>query len=324
MRRIFSFFFCVTVFFANGFSQDFQHVDDKVKLYPKRFGSAEQLAAQIEKDFSDETDRVRAIYTWITHHISYDMEAYLKGETLINFSYSDREDYIRKKAAVEEHAAVNALRTGKAVCEGYAQLFRKVSELMGIPCKVVSGYSKTNVNDITNIPDEADHAWNAVRINHQWYLLDVTWGAGSANGNTWKQNFDDFFFFTDPDIFATSHYPSQKDWAFTTNLGSLEDFFKAPVFKKAYFENKLTLVSPKIGVLEVKSDTSIEFEIDVPKDNLEFHYAFQGQSHPTEIIPVCKDRKCKFGIPFEINQNTELTVFASKKPILQYKILLKN
>lgn len=40
---------------------------------------------------------------------------------------------------------------------------------LGIPCKVVSGVSR-------NQP----HAWNQVKIDGKWYLVDATWDDGSC------------------------------------------------------------------------------------------------------------------------------------------------
>lgn len=49
---------------------------------------------------------------------------------------------------------------GKGVCEAYAGLFKRMCELCGIECEIVSN---------------ADHAWNRAKVNGEWKYFDVTW-----------------------------------------------------------------------------------------------------------------------------------------------------
>ena len=49
-----------------------------------------------------------------------------------------------------------------AVCEGYSKAFKLLAERNGIECYVVSC-------------DELEHAWNMVKLNGNYYMVDVTW-----------------------------------------------------------------------------------------------------------------------------------------------------
>ncbi len=233
MKLVFIFLFlCVTITSVQ--AQDFDSVDQRVSLYPKQYASADQLADQITKDFTNDFDKVRAIYTWLTLNISYDLGTFYSGKSDIDFSYFDKEDLQRKLAAIDMFTVNKTLRTNKAVCEGYARTFKKVSDLLKIPCLFIDGYSKTEVNDIGNVLKEGDHAWNAIRVSNTWYLIDTTWGAGYSEGDKWIQHFDDFFFLTDPDTFALTHYPSEKEFLFTKNPITKKQFYKTPIYDKAF------------------------------------------------------------------------------------------
>ncbi|MCQ2514786.1 MAG: hypothetical protein MJ089_06855 [Ruminococcus sp.] len=60
--------------------------------------------------------------------------------------------------------AYGVLVEGNAVCEGYARAVNLLCNEFGIECVNVSGMSKTQ-----------NHIWNCVKINGEWYQLDVTW-----------------------------------------------------------------------------------------------------------------------------------------------------
>lgn len=60
----------------------------------------------------------------------------------------------------------------RAVCEGYAKLFKLLCNANGIPCILVTGGSSTDA--MGNVV--ADHMWNYVQMEDgMWYLVDTTW-----------------------------------------------------------------------------------------------------------------------------------------------------
>lgn len=67
-------------------------------------------------------------------------------------NYNDNDTYL-------VHTAYGALVNKQAVCEGYAKAYKLLLNAMGIECDVV-------IN--------ADHAWNVVCLDGEWYLVDVT------------------------------------------------------------------------------------------------------------------------------------------------------
>ena len=54
----------------------------------------------------------------------------------------------------------------KGICLGYASTFQLLMELSGIECVTVHGMSHAGT---------AEHAWNLVRLDGEWYAVDTTW-----------------------------------------------------------------------------------------------------------------------------------------------------
>lgn len=61
-------------------------------------------------------------------------------------------------------SAYSALVEGKSVCAGYSKAFQLVMHELGIPCYYITGKV-----------EGSNHAWNIVRINGDFYNVDVLW-----------------------------------------------------------------------------------------------------------------------------------------------------
>lgn len=68
----------------------------------------------------------------------------------------------------------------KAVCEGYARTCKYILDELDIPCIIACGIAKNSQN-VTE-----SHAWNYVKIDGNWYALDVTWNDPIINNGTGK------------------------------------------------------------------------------------------------------------------------------------------
>lgn len=58
---------------------------------------------------------------------------------------------------------------GEAVCEGYAKAYKYLCDALKLRCMVVHGTAKSSVNG-----KEEGHAWNVVRVDGNFYHVDVT------------------------------------------------------------------------------------------------------------------------------------------------------
>lgn len=68
----------------------------------------------------------------------------------------------------------------KAVCEGYARTCKYILDELDIPCIIACGIGKNSVGTTES------HAWNYVKVDGQWYALDVTWNDPVINNGTGK------------------------------------------------------------------------------------------------------------------------------------------
>ena len=93
----------------------------------------------------------------ITNDMSqYEIELYLHDYLVNNVKYVN--------GTSNTNNAYGALVNGQAVCEGYADAFQYLLTQAGISSCVVTGTSKGE-----------GHAWNLVKIDGEYYYVDVTW-----------------------------------------------------------------------------------------------------------------------------------------------------
>jgi len=153
--------------------------------------------------------------------------------------------------------AASTLRNRSSVCSGYAELFQQLGHHAGLDVKIVRGYGIGWTARYQNEQPEENHAWNAVRINGRWHLLDVTWAAGRATADlTYVRQFDDAYFFTDPQQFFVKHKPNVAIWSLLTG-----DTFEAPATEgDANRTFGVQLVSPLNGDISIKVGERVTVE----------------------------------------------------------------
>ncbi len=101
-------------------------------------------------------NQVKAVHDFICNNANYDMTI---ATDYFGYRYNSAFDCFVEK---------------KAVCSGYALLFQKFMEQMGIPSYYIA-------ND--------NHAWNIVYVDGAWYQIDCTW-----DGQDNQTRYDYFLF----------------------------------------------------------------------------------------------------------------------------------
>lgn len=167
----------------------------------------DRLAFSIARNSRSEKEKVQAIYRWIASNIIYDHELGRKTEL-------QRQIYTSEKNVVQE-----ALRREKALCGGFAFMFRDLCKELGIESEVIHGFTKDYAagSKNKNVPH---HTWNAVKLDGRWQLLDITWAIGHGA----KNKPDDFWFLTSAEEFVYSHYPEDQKWTLLPNPISFIEF----------------------------------------------------------------------------------------------------
>ncbi len=173
---------------------------------PAAEASLECLAGYLTGPARNDRERARAIYTWLAANIAYDV-----GTS--PFSGRSGTDVVE-----------STLRTRKAVCEGYAELFYELGERMGLTMKRIRGYSKGHTYYKGKRFDSFNHEWIGVRLDGGWRLIDPTWGAGMVKDGRVIKKFDPTYFLTPPDYFIFEHLPGGPQWQLLGETLDLKEF----------------------------------------------------------------------------------------------------
>lgn len=88
-------------------------------------------------------ERIKTVHDYLIKRTTYDKTYYQKDNS--------------------HNHLYNILNENRAVCQGYAVAFYIFMNEIDIPCSLISGYAGEN------------HAWNVVKIDGEWYFIDLTW-----------------------------------------------------------------------------------------------------------------------------------------------------
>ncbi len=154
----------------------------------------DKLAAALSEGCTSDAQKVRAFYVWISDQIKYD----IKG--------LEKMDEMEPAKWAQKQSAEQVMKRKKGVCEGYANLFLALCQAEKIQCiKVVGIVRRPN----GRVPS-GGHAWNIVRADGNWRLVDPCWGAGYLNDDEkYVERFNEKYFFTAPETMILDHFPEE-------------------------------------------------------------------------------------------------------------------
>lgn len=178
---------------------DFSYVDAHAAQFPRQtVSSLDQLAVDLTSPFDSETEKCRAIFTWLHHNVAYDAASFFSGN-------------------VRPATAQSTLQSGLAVCDGYAGLFEYLAQRIGVQSYKVTGHGKgfgyaAIGPDVPVPPYQGNHAWNCVLMDGEWRLIDCCWGAGALEGSAYNKRFTPMWFSSSPAEFVRRHYPEDPSY----------------------------------------------------------------------------------------------------------------
>lgn len=126
------------------FTFDLYTTKEQEALFESR---ANTVLNSLKLDGKSDYEKVKLIYEYICNNVTYDYEGLNNGSSLSRTGYS-------------------ALINGKAVCQGYSNLFYYLLLKEGIDCRIVAGRSSNQ-----------NHGWNIVKLDSKYYFCDTTWDA---------------------------------------------------------------------------------------------------------------------------------------------------
>lgn len=197
---------------------NYEHIDAKAAATPKGL-TLQACIDYLNKRSANDRETARIIFTWICNNISYDL-SYL-GVVDPQKVYTDK----------------------KAVCAGYAALYVYMAKACGLKSEVVVGYAKGRSHVYGSRFTESNHAWNAVKIDGAWNLVDCTWGAGASFDSEFNRKFKPFYFAPNPEELLPTHFPEDENWQLVADPMSQEKFENSLDLRSGYFDYDVHAIS---------------------------------------------------------------------------------
>jgi len=284
--KLFLFLLCLS---TSIFAQDFTDIKSKTDVYARSF-TADKLAKKIQSDFSSKEDQVKAIYAWLTKNIRYDLqEFYHPTNKTSHFRYRTLEEKEAKIQALKDKQVSATLSSRKAVCEGYAQTFAKVCNLLHIENEIIKGYARASFNEIGKPLQQSNHAWNAVKINKKWIYIDATWGAGHTNNGKWERMFKSYFFDMKKKNYFKTHLPEESIWRLRVARMDKTTFYNQPIYSYSFLQEDYNLVNKTSGFLKVDKNGKIHIPIGNMDSTKKIHFGFVGEKFAKEADITIKN-----------------------------------
>ena len=166
------------------------------KPLPFAIHSPQQVAAYLTQPFQNEKLKAWVLYIWMATFISYDKDYYNRA----------RRHLVRLNP-------LEVILYKKSICSGFSLLYYEMAHSVNLGCVSASGFLKGTVKG--SVP--VGHAWNLVRIDRNWYNLDVL---------CYDPLYPDYDFMQDPEIFKRTHYATERNMQLAKIPVSLEEFNK--------------------------------------------------------------------------------------------------
>lgn len=209
--------------------------------------SIDAVGAYLAARITDKRQLVKAIHDYVITRLHYDYDA-LKA--------------IQSRGDVPEQTAEAVFARGAGVCEGYSRLMIALGKAAGVEIAYVTGFIRDSTRRLTISDDPWDtssrdalegvmHAWNAVKLDGQWYLIDATWDDPTGHDTTTT------YLFTPPKLMAYDHFPEDPAWQLRSDPITLGDFVRQPLLSPSIGAYGLSLVSPTRSQITVSGEATI-------------------------------------------------------------------
>lgn len=285
-----------------------------VDEYVKSLGSLDTLnmgtiSYIVTKKFSENSEKVRAIFDWIANNISLDVKAVRNGGN--------------DKMTSEE-----VLKTRKANSNGYAALFQDMCSVVKIRCLTVDGFIKKNTEQINDVPDEFNHTWNVVQLGQSpetWYYVDPTLGTGYTDEKitVFTKAFNDYYFFADKTIFNSQHFPDNQAWQLGGNgAKSAKEFFALPIVRDYAYEFGVSNFIPQTGAIKATTKKPVQFSFKASSNNkidiVSLHLGTEKKRRVKTVDYSFNGGSISFSYKFDEEESYPVTVMINNKPVLGY------
>ena len=275
--------------------RDFTEIDRLAATINYRGESIEELAKLLSQNAESELEKARIIYAWITQHVSYDVPA--AREVKNNGDYPDV-------------SPTKVLRDRTTICSGYSNLYLDLAKAMDLEAVIIIGYAKGATTIETN--DDVNHAWNGVKINGDWYLIDSTWGSGSVVEDKFIPQYKPYYFATKPSKFIYTHFPQDKGWQLLTKTHSRGEFASLPNIYSHFYDLNLNLISHNFS--QIKAAERIDIKLQAPANIFAVADLYRGQQKlpKTSTFVTRQDNDLVVSVAPPVPGDYTLKIYAKK------------
>ncbi len=248
-----------------------KYLDDKyinrTILYPKNLSNIIKIFESIERKID---------YSWTESQKCM----YVYRSLCESMFYNNGSDFIN---GLDVSRSLNGLLYNRAVCAGFALIFKEMMDRLGIYCLY------------QNVP--SNHSWNAVRLDGDYYLLDLTWDVCNKSRDG-KCTFEYFGTQDSKDFY--SH------WAHDIRSQSEEIVIPSKVKTKNQIQNDLEIISrPKtLYTHEMKHYSN-------PNGD-SYNYIYLGESAGLDIYVAERNNAINY---FYTDKNDDFRKYLSDKAL---------
>ena len=148
------------------YSNEYDEYVEKLKEVDKEI---EELVNEVNKKDNIE-EKHYLIYQWLVSNVQYK-----KSENSVGIvSFYDGQNILARMNTDSTQNIYGAIVNKEALCDGIADAYKYICNKCNLECIIVEGY-------ISEMYENNFHAWNLVKVNNKWYLIDATWDLGKKN-----------------------------------------------------------------------------------------------------------------------------------------------
>ncbi len=252
----------ICIFFCKGLTaQNFFELDAFARSVSFSQDYKEK-AVELTENYNSELDKARSIFSWIAYHISYDEKRYQStvsrgGSNKLRIEANTQEELDQKIEEMIEGFIKDALKKKKGVCQDFAYLYKAMAEHIGMECEFVTGFGRFDPSQIGREKVTSNHAWNAIKIDGVWTLMDLTWSTGMGQAN----HLEEGFFKVDPKLFILSHFPDDDQWQLLDEPVDAKAFSNQAFMFPAYLSFGVKNHTPNTREIDKKGVFSMELRL---------------------------------------------------------------
>ena len=190
-----------------------------------------------ENNLITEENRAFLVYCWVAKNLSY---------------------FIGSKP---DNTPLGALQKRITQCSGYSRLFKELLKIFNIKSVLVHGCGRTYSLSIK--PKIENHEWNAIKLNGEYYLCEVTWGSGKVENAKFIPSYNTYYFCCPPEQFIHTHLPSKdlEKWQLLQKKISQNEFDNLLYKDKFFYLYNFTEINPNEGLIKLNNKNIYEIKI---------------------------------------------------------------